>query len=285
MGSPKAQRTHAITKSAARRTPRRHTDTADRWASPKLDADTTKCSARRQRTPRERAGLAEQRDSPRCSRRTHTTFHTNFITSPALNSTSYTSHEHHCETPVRRRREECASNRVALNKSRASDDLPTDTQPHGATVSPKAHCAHDKHEIGRQANSPPAYRHGGSMGLPQAQRGHNTVLDPAPADSPPSHRSSGATGLPAPLTPRHPLSYLHSALASGAPRASCQPTTEAHTWRRQHGQGRTKKFLSTDGLALVCLRLLVRVVLLATVQRRYCAILAESPALIRAMVT
>ena len=46
---------------------------------PKLDADTTQCTARRQQTPRQHTGLAEQRDSPRRSRRTHTTFHTNFI--------------------------------------------------------------------------------------------------------------------------------------------------------------------------------------------------------------
>ena len=39
----------------------------------KLDADTTQCSARRQRTPRQHTGLAEQRDSPRRSRRTHFT--------------------------------------------------------------------------------------------------------------------------------------------------------------------------------------------------------------------
>ena len=55
-------------KSEARRTPRRHTDTAERWTFPKLDADMTQCSARRQRTPHQHTGLAEQRDSPRRSR-------------------------------------------------------------------------------------------------------------------------------------------------------------------------------------------------------------------------
>ena len=87
--------------SDAGRTPRRHTDTAERWVSPKarrgdsrtpgellagiptprndgslpkLDAGTAQCSARRQRSPRQHTGLAEQRDSPRrsrCTRRAH----------------------------------------------------------------------------------------------------------------------------------------------------------------------------------------------------------------------
>ena len=65
-----------------------------------------------------------------------------------------------------------------------------------------------QHEIGRQANSPPAYRHCGTMGLPEARRGHDTVLGPAPADSPPAHWPSGAAGLPAPLTP-HTHNFSH----------------------------------------------------------------------------
>ena len=68
---PKLNANTTDPKSDARRTPRRHTDTAERWASPKLVADTTQCSARRQRTPRQHTGLAEQRDSPRRPLRTH----------------------------------------------------------------------------------------------------------------------------------------------------------------------------------------------------------------------
>ena len=65
------------------------------------------------------------------------------------------------------------------------------------------------------------------------------------------------------------------ALASGALRASCKPQ-QKHTLG-DGNMGKDKRKASfTDGLALVCLRLLVRVVLLATVQRRYCATLAES---------
>ena len=86
----------------------------------------------------------------------------------------------------------------------------------------------DAGTVGRRANSSPAYRHRGTMGLPQSstrgqsdarrtprrhtdtaerwvspkvRRGHGIVLGPAPADSPPAHRPSGAAGLPAPLTP------------------------------------------------------------------------------------
>ena len=61
----------ALLSSEASRPPRRHGDTAERWASPKLDADTTQCSAWYQRTPRHHTSLAEQRDSPRRSRRTY----------------------------------------------------------------------------------------------------------------------------------------------------------------------------------------------------------------------
>ena len=57
-----------LSKSEAERTPRRHADAAEQWAFPKLDADTTQCSARCQRTPRQHTGLVEQRASPRRSR-------------------------------------------------------------------------------------------------------------------------------------------------------------------------------------------------------------------------
>ena len=112
---------------------------------PKLDADTTKCSAWRQRTPRQHTGLAEQRDSPRRSRRTHTTFHTNFITSPALNSTSlHVTTGNTAKLLSVGRCEECALDRAAHNTSRASGELSADTQPHGTMGSPKAQRAHDK---------------------------------------------------------------------------------------------------------------------------------------------
>ena len=41
------------------------------------------------------------------------------------------------------------SDRASLNTSRASGELPADTQPHGTMGFPKAERAHDKHEIGR----------------------------------------------------------------------------------------------------------------------------------------
>ena len=50
--------------------------------------------------------------------------------------------------------------------------------------------------IGRQANSLPAFRHRGTMGLPKVRHGHDTVHGPAPAASSPAHRPSGAAGLP-----------------------------------------------------------------------------------------
>ena len=70
-------------------------------------------------------------------------------------------------------------------------------------VSPKARRAHDKHEIGRQAISSPAFRRRGTMGLPHSSTRARPVLGPAPANSPPAHRPSGAAGLPAPLTPHY----------------------------------------------------------------------------------
>ena len=72
-----------------------------------------------------------------------------------------------------------------MRVSRASGELPADTQPHGTMGSPKAQRAHDKHEIGRQANSPPAYRHRGTMGLPQSSTRTRRSARP------------GASGLPA----------------------------------------------------------------------------------------
>ena len=108
----------------------------------------------------------------------------------------------HCETPVCTKGcEECASDRASLNTSRASGELPADTQPHGTMGFPKAQRAPVKHEIGRQAISSPAYRHRGTMGLPKARRGHDTVHGPAPAVSPPAHTPSGAAGRPTLLTP------------------------------------------------------------------------------------
>ena len=109
----------------------------------------------------------------------------------------------HCETPVCKRGcEECASDCASLNTSQASGELPADTQPHGTMGFPKAQRAHDRHETGRQANSPPASRHRGTMDLPQSSTRTRHSVGPALADSPPAHRPSGAARLLAPLSTR-----------------------------------------------------------------------------------
>ena len=92
-------------------------------------------------------------------------------------------------------------NRAAHNTSRASSELPADTQPHGTMGSPKAQRAHDRHEIGRQANRAgiPTPRNDGP---PQSSTRARHSARPGAGGLPASTQAQRSSGTPAPLTPR-----------------------------------------------------------------------------------
>ena len=134
---------------------------------------------------------------------------------PSLNSTSlHVTTGQHCETPVCKKGcEECASDRAAHNTSRASGELPADTQPHGTMAPPRlnAHTTNTKSDARRtpHQHTDTAER----WASPKTRRGHDTVQGPAPTDSPPAlqtaqHKTQAGHQANSPPTPSHTERWL-----------------------------------------------------------------------------